>query len=156
MDPVPSPVEAEIATNIVLREAVPEDAQQVAELLTELGYPADASEAAKRLERATEAVFVAAEGPGLLGLVAIWRQLPISHSRPTARVTAMVVRSGARQRGIGRMLLERAVSWARRAGCEGVELTSGIRPERHDAHRFYESLGFQKTSYRFWLPLKPS
>jgi aminoglycoside 6'-N-acetyltransferase I len=137
---------------MVIREAVPGDAPQVAELLTELGYPVGASEAAERLARGAEAVFVAADGSRLLGLLAIWGQLPIAHARPTARVTALVVRSGARQQGIGRMLVEQALDWARSAGCEGVELTSGIRPEREDAHRFYEGLGFRRTSYRFWLP----
>jgi GNAT superfamily N-acetyltransferase len=49
--------------------------------------------------------------------------------------------------------MKRAVEWARNAGCEGIELTSGMRPEREAAHRFYEDLGFQKTSYRFWRPI---
>ena len=28
-------------------------------------------------------------------------------------------------------------------------LTSGIRPEREAAHRFYEALGYERTSYHF-------
>ena len=136
-----------------IREAVPGDAPQVAELLTELGYPVGASEAAERLARGTETVFVAADGHRLLGLMTIWSQLPIAHARPTARVTALVVRPEARRQGLGGSLVQHALEWARSAGCEGVELTSGIRPEREDAHRFYERLGFRRTSHRFWLPL---
>jgi GNAT superfamily N-acetyltransferase len=138
---------------ILIRDALPADAPGVAELLTELGYPLDTAGAAERLARGIEAVFVAAEGTRILGLLAVWSQLPIARARPVARVTAMVVRSQARRRGVGKLLMERALEWAQAAGCEGVELTSGIHADREDAHRFYESLGFQKTSYRFWLPL---
>lgn len=127
----------------------------MAELLTELGYPITGSEAAERLSRGAETVFVAVAGSRLLGLIAVSSQLPIAREGPVARVTAMVVRGEARHRGLGRMLMERAVEWATQAGCGGIELTSGLRPERERAHRFYERFGFQRTSYRFWLGLPP-
>jgi hypothetical protein len=44
---------------------------------------------------------------------------------------------------------------ARELGCEGVELTSGLRPEREAAHAFNLGFGFERTSYRYWLPLDP-
>jgi GNAT superfamily N-acetyltransferase len=127
----------------------------VAELLAELGYPISGTEAAKRLQRGAETVFVAASGPRLLGLIAVSSQLAIARAGPVARVTAMVVREDARHRGHGRLLMERAVEWAAVAGCEGIELTSGLRPEREGAHVFYERFGFTRTSFRFWLPLPP-
>ena len=139
---------------MVIRQAESADAPQVAELLGELGYPTNASETAERLARGTEAIFVAVDNQKTLaGLIAIWSQLPLVRARPVARITAMVVRSDSRRQGIGRSLVERATSWASSAGCEGIELTSGIGPEREDAHRFYEGLGFQRTSHRFWMPL---
>jgi len=142
----------DVDRTILIREAAHEDAPQIAELLSELGYPLSASEAGVRLARSSETVFVAADGPSLVGLLAISSQFPIARPRPVARITAMIVRSGARRRRLGTALMERAVEWARSAGCEGIELTSGIRPEREGAHRFYERCGFVKTSYRFWLP----
>jgi GNAT superfamily N-acetyltransferase len=132
------------------------DAPQVAELLTELGYPTSATEAAERLARRADSILVADDGTRLLGLLAIWSQLPIARAKPVARITAMVVRSETRGQGVGKRLMEHAVKWARDAGCEGIELTSGLRTEREQAHEFYESLGFQKTSYRFWLSLNAS
>jgi GNAT superfamily N-acetyltransferase len=134
-----------------VRAASVADAAQVAELFAELGYPMDEGEAARRLARGPESAFVAGDGGRLLGLMTICRQQLIVHARPTARVTALVVRSEARRRGVGAALMARAVEWAREAGCEGVELTSGKRPERAAAHRFYEGLGFERNSYRFWL-----
>src|SRR5262245_43591373 len=142
-----------VGTTVLVREAQPSDAREVGELLAQLGYPVDRLEAAERLARGNETVFVADSGRRLVGLLSVWSQLPIARARPVARVTAMVVRSETRRRGIGTALMERAVQWTRDAGCEGIELTSGMRAERETAHRFYEALGFRRTAYRFWLPL---
>jgi len=140
-------------TTTIIREAQLGDAQEVGELLEELGYPVTTPEAAERLARRNETVFVAVIRGRLVGLLSIWSQLPIAQARPVARITAMVVRAEARARGVGAALMERAVQWARDAGCDGIELTSGMRSEREPAHRFYEARGFHRTSYRFWLPL---
>jgi GNAT superfamily N-acetyltransferase len=142
-----------VGRTILIREAQPSDAREIGELLAQLGYPVNAPEAAQRLARANEAVFVADTERRLVGLLSVWSQLPIARAQPVARVTAMVVRSEMRGRGIGTALMERAVQWARDAGCEGIELTSGMRAEREPAHRFYEALGFHRTAYRFWLPV---
>jgi aminoglycoside 6'-N-acetyltransferase I len=139
--------------NVFIREAQPSDARDVGELLTQLGYPVDAFEAAERLARGNETVFVADTERQLEGLLSAWRQLPLWRARPEARITAMVVRSETRRQGIGTALMERAVKWAHDAGCEGIELTSGMRVEREPAHRFYEAFGFRRRSYGFWLPV---
>lgn len=137
-----------------IREARPEDAEEVAALLAELGYPMEAEEAGRRLAGATERVLVAADGGRLAGLVAVAIGSQIVAPRPLARVTALVVRPEARRTGTGRRLMDAAVGLAREAGCAGVELTSGIRPEREASHRFYEAYGFKRTSYRFSLHLE--
>jgi GNAT superfamily N-acetyltransferase len=142
-------------TTLQIREARPGDARDVGELLGQLGYPVDALQAAERLARGNETVLVADSGRDVVGLLSVWTQLPLWRARPEARVTAMVVRAEVRGRGVGTALMERAVQWARDAGCAGIELTSGARAEREPAHRFYEGFGFRRTSYGFWLPLTP-
>jgi len=57
------------------------------------------------------------------------------------------VRSDFRGRGVGAKLLEAAEALARREGCYRVQLTS--RNVRLDAHRFYETNGFEQTSQGF-------
>ncbi|HEY7202236.1 MAG TPA: GNAT family N-acetyltransferase [Candidatus Dormibacteraeota bacterium] len=139
-----------------VRDAEPADAAGVAALLRELGYPTSPAETARRLARGGERVLVAESpaGPGgVVGLAALTIGWQLPHARPLARVTALVVATAARGGGVGRALMARAEALAAEAGCDGVELTSALRPERAAAHRLYESLGYERTSARFWRPL---
>jgi GNAT superfamily N-acetyltransferase len=138
---------------VTVRDATPADAVAVAGLLGELGHPTSASEAARRLHRPGERVVLAESDGRAVGLTALTVGQQVSRSGPVARVTALVVSETARGRGVGRRLMARAEELAREAGCEGIELTSGLRPEREAAHRFYEAIGYERTSYRFWRPL---
>jgi GNAT superfamily N-acetyltransferase len=57
-----------------------------------------------------------------------------------AQVEAVRVHADSRGRGLGEALLTWAVDEARRRGCALVQLTTD--KSRHDAHRFYDRLGF--------------
>lgn len=69
------------------------------------------------------------------------------HYLKVAVIDELIVDINSRNQGIGKMLLDRAVDLAREKQCYKVELHSNIK--RTDAHRFYESNGFEKTSYYF-------
>jgi len=56
---------------------------------------------------------------------------------------------------VGRALVNAALEFARDHEATGVELTCGINPAREAAHEFYPSLGFERSAYRYWLPLDP-
>jgi ribosomal protein S18 acetylase RimI-like enzyme len=68
---------------------------------------------------------------------------------PTAVIMNIVVDRNHRQAGIGRALMEAAISRARNARCGTVELLSS--KERVDTHRFYRSLGFEAQAEGFRL-----
>jgi GNAT superfamily N-acetyltransferase len=50
-------------------------------------------------------------------------------------------------KGIGRVMMEHARSECRRAGCYKLALSSNLK--RTDAHRFYDSLGFERHGFSF-------
>jgi len=141
---------------MIVRRARYSDAPQVAELLMQLGSrPVDANEAQRRLARARETVFVAEDGPQLLGFVAVKTDLYFGHALPLTHLTALVTRAESRRSGVGRALVDAALEFARENESTGVELTCGINPAREAAHQFYPSLGFMRSAYRYWLPLEP-
>nr|CAD6603873.1 acetyltransferase [Pseudorhizobium flavum] len=66
-------------------------------------------------------------------------------------IEAVQTRADMRGQGIGAMMMDYAVSEARRRGCRLVQLTSNMA--RQDAHRFYERLGFAKSHFGFKMEL---
>ncbi len=68
-----------------------------------------------------------------------------------AQVEAVRVASDRRGAGIGRQLLTWMIARAEDRGCRMVQLTTD--KSRSDAHRFYESLGFQVTHHGMKLRL---
>lgn len=68
-----------------------------------------------------------------------------------ALIEAVRIRADRRGSGLGRTLMERAVSRARARGCALVQLTSN--KQRDDAHRFYAALGFAPSHEGFKLAL---
>ena len=65
---------------------------------------------------------------------------------PVGRISMMVVDEALRSRGIGAELVRAAEEALAEQGCYMVEVTSHVR--RTEAHRFYERLGYAKTSVR--------
>lgn len=68
-----------------------------------------------------------------------------------ALIEAVRVRADRRGDGLGRELMKQAVDRARLRGCALVQLTSS--KQRAEAHRFYESLGFDRSHEGFKLAL---
>lgn len=62
-----------------------------------------------------------------------------------AQIEGVRVAEHVRDEGVGRRLLEEAISMARERGCHLVQLTTDRR--RPDALRFYERLGFEATHH---------
>jgi GNAT superfamily N-acetyltransferase len=60
-----------------------------------------------------------------------------------AEIEGVRVAPAARGQGLGRQMISWAVAEARARGCRMVQLTTDKR--RTEAHRFYESLGFEAT-----------
>ena len=142
-------------TSIRIRRARRGDAERIAQLSGELGYPAAAAQVATRLRQLTpaskHAVFVAESSDAAMGLIG-WVHVSVSHlleSDMRAEVNGLIVAEGQRSAGAGAKLLEAAEEWARRRGCRGMNVRSNVIRER--AHRFYERQGYEhyKTQKAF-------
>jgi len=90
------------------------------------------------------AVFVVEDEGRVVARLSLSRD-PHPASRHVADLGLMVAASH-RRRGIGRVLLEEAVSWAREAGVSKLELH--VFPWNEPAIALYESFGFEQEGYR--------
>jgi GNAT superfamily N-acetyltransferase len=129
---------------IALRPATAADAEQIAALFTEEGYPAGPSDIVARLERFASpysTVSVADSGGEVLGFVAVHLLPRFEHDDRIARVLALVVDAGVRERGVGHLLMAEAERIATAAGAAFIEVTAGHH--RPDARRLYETLGYE-------------
>ena len=141
-----------------IRAMAAADAEAVADLAAQLGYPTDPAAMAERIGQ------VGSIGDRVALLVAVddadrplgWTHVELRDTlvaEPAAQLMALVVGDGARNRGIGRDLLTAAETWA--AGRGSRTLMVATRVTRNDAHRFYRREGFalNKTSHIFEKPL---
>ncbi|WP_240125785.1 GNAT family N-acetyltransferase [Thermomonas alba] len=139
------------ALDVDLRPAVLGDADDVARLLCELGYPCDTAEASERisaiLANERQALILARRNGAVCGLVALDFMYYLPLGTTTCRVTALVVSAGAQGQGLGRALLKEAERRARAGGAARIELTSGA--QRTEAHAFYRACGYSDSSVRF-------
>ena len=140
-----------------IRRAKSSDAEQIAALSSQLGYPATAAQIRKRMQGikpdSQHAVFVAEYAKdGVIGWVHVSRQ-PLLEVEIRAEVNGLVIAEGQRSLGAGARLLAAAEDWARKHGCKGMSVRSNVIRER--AHKFYERNGYEhyKTQKSFRKPL---
>lgn len=134
---------------LIVRPAQPSDCHSLAELIGQLGYAATAEEAAARLATMTgegHAVLIAELDGAVVGCLSTSTMRVLHRPAPVGRISMMVVDEALRGRGIGAALVRAAEQALAAQGCYMVEVTSNMR--RTDAHRFYERLGYERTSVR--------
>jgi GNAT superfamily N-acetyltransferase len=133
-----------------IRDAAPADAEAIAGLLTQLGYPSEPAAVEARLDRLRivgDRVVVAEVGGSVAGLAHLQVSPAIERDRPAAKLGALVVDRAQRGQGVGRALMDAMETEARRRGCELLFLTTAER--REDAHTFYERVGLEHTGRRY-------
>ena len=134
-----------------LRNASPADADDVAALLCQLGYPCERLEALDRvaaiIDNDRQALVLARLAGAVCGLIALDFMYYLPLGTTTCRITAMVVTPEAQGRGVGRQLLREAERRARTGGAARLEITSGS--QRSEAHAFYKACGYSDGTVRF-------
>ncbi|HET7027533.1 MAG TPA: GNAT family N-acetyltransferase [Candidatus Limnocylindrales bacterium] len=128
---------------VTVRPAVPADAEAIAALLTDEGYPAGGSDIVERLERfgsSYSRVLVADLDAEVLGFLAVHVIPRFEHDDRIVRIVALIVDPAARERGVGGRLMAEAERIGNEVEAAFVEVTAGHH--RPDARRLYESLGY--------------
>ena len=131
---------------VSLRSATPDDAERIAAMFTDEGYPSGPSDIVERLARFDSEhsrVIVAEHDGEVLGFIAVHALPRFEHSDRIIRIMALVVDAGERGRGIGRLLMEEAERLGRDLDAAFAEVTAGHH--RPDAKRLYEELGYDGT-----------
>lgn len=134
---------------IHVRRARDADSPDLLRLLGQLGYAEDAAAEAlgSVLADPAHVVLVAVDGDRVLGYVNVNFRIQLHHAAEVATLDELVVAAGCRGDGIGGRLVDEVVALARRRGARRVEAASALA--REGAHRFYERLGFERTSLKF-------
>src|ERR1700681_1636255 len=79
--------------------------------------------------------------------VAGWRVVATTVAIKKLYVDDLVTTETQRSTGVGRALLSELIERARAAGCQALDLDSGV--QRADAHRFYMREGLAIASFHF-------
>lgn len=133
----------------MIRRAGGGDAEALARLIGQLGYEVSAGEVVDRLalmEAEGRAVLVAERGGAVAGCLTTSVMRVLHRPAPVGRISMMVVEEALRGQGIGAALVRAAEEALAAQGCYMVEVTSNLK--RTEAHRFYEKLGYERTSLR--------
>ncbi len=140
--------------DVSIREARTEDADRIAVLCGQLGYPVTAAEIEERLgsqtaRRGASVVYVAdlPDRPVAGWVQAFVREILLVDRN--AELGGLVVDETQRGRGVGWALIEAVEEWARAQGCKSVWVRSNVI--REGAHRFYQHIGYEvvKTQVTF-------
>jgi GNAT superfamily N-acetyltransferase len=83
--------------------------------------------------------------------VAGWRVTANTAAIRKLYVDDLVTRASQRSRGVGALLLTELMDRAKLAGCQILDLDSGV--QRGDAHRFYMREGLTISSFHFVRPV---
>ncbi len=143
---------------ITLREATEADLPAILTLYAQLGQDDGkvlSLEAASRIFVRMKTypdyrIYIALLNGRIVGTFALLILDNIAHmGTPSAILEDVVVEEGIRSQGIGRQMMRHANSLCREKGCYKMSLTSNRN--REAAHRFYESLGFEKHGYSFYM-----
>ncbi len=132
-------------SEVNVRRARSTDVEAIAGLATQLGYDVSAAQVGRWLAAGAEgrAAFVAVIDGEVVG----WAQghdLDLLQYPRVLEVGGLVVGDTARNRGVGKLLVDALADWGRRRGHTKIMVRSNVM--REGAHDFYEALGFDRVN----------
>ena len=132
--------------NSQIRRANIGDANAIAALLDQLGYPDNGGLLAK-IEKViaiqTEHILVYEESSAILAVIALHIVPELALAGDTATIKYFVVAEHMRGNGIGQQLEEACCAIAKAKSCARIQLHCGEQRER--THQFYYNLGYEES-----------
>jgi GNAT superfamily N-acetyltransferase len=142
-----------IAEQVIIRDAKPQDVEELTSLMTDLGYPATIEEFRIRMANISAhpdyRTIVAVLDDEIVGMAGLSKNIFYEMNGNYMRILAFVVKQSARKLGIGKILIDASEEWAREQGLHTVVISSGNRAERDAAHAFYQKMGYAVKSSGF-------
>lgn len=146
--------------SLEIRAATEADLPAILELYAEFdqdpqGLPLEQARSLfQRLQRYPDyTIYVALKSGEIVGTFALLIADNLAHQgAPLGLVENVVVRPDRRRQGIGKEMMRFAMERCRARGCYKLSLSTNLK--REAAHRFYESLGFQKHGFSFMVELE--
>lgn len=137
---------------MVIRTVTARDVDAITDLGIQLGYDIDPSSVEAALRQAmgpAATVLVAEAGGRVIGWVHGYESVLLQHPHPFVEIGGLVVDQEERNTGVGRALMQAIERWAESRGIAEIRVRSNS--VRHQAHEFYERLGYvnEKSSYTF-------
>lgn len=137
----------------MIRPAEARDVDALSALMAQLlGYAVTADQMRDRLAFVDSSpidwLYVCEVGGQVRGVMGFRLREHIERPGCYGEISVLVTHADARRQGVGRALTAFAEQLARDHGCEGMFLVSGFK-RQDEAHRFYETLGYTATGYRF-------
>lgn len=138
-------------SGIKVRTATLSDAEELAKLMAELGYPTASDRMTARLGRLSDredyAIFVADEDGAVAGMIGLSVVPTLYRDDLDGAITALVVSSDFRGKGIAGLLIGHGERWLYDRGARLATVKPSSR--REEAHRLYQRCGYQHTGLRF-------
>lgn len=130
--------------NVTIRPMSERDAEAVAQLSSELGYPSDPDAVRQRIRLIDPAdlLIVAVNDADVpIGFIQ-GRMTRTVEAEARVHIVGLVVSSKARRAGVGRRLIGEVERWAATTDAEMVVVKSNTA--RGEAHEFYPAAGYEK------------
>ena len=131
---------------IITRRIAEQDASAVAALCKQLGYDLSVQQTLENiravLANKEHGAFVAADSDKVIGWIGLAQAIQIE-SPKYCEIRGLVVDDDYRNRGVGRLLVEKAKQWCRENGNKKLRLRCNMK--RREAHLFYQHLNFKEV-----------
>ncbi len=131
---------------VQIREISDKDAENVAELSTQLGYQSNAEQTRLRIGRIINSnencAFVAVAENKIVGWIHGFYTLRIE-SDPFVEIGGLIVDPDFRGRQIGKQLIASVKHWAKKQEVQKLKVRCNTK--RTESHKFYETIGFKEN-----------